>query len=401
MKAQMHSTVFKIVCLYLAIQIETSSAERWNCPFDYLYHWGDGVTDIGNSIHVLPKITIPAGRKPYGMTYPGSPTGRWSDGLVDFDFSAEDFGLPNIQPYLNMSQSKAASYDGVIFSVAGSPVLHRKFFELRDIVIPPYAVPLNEQMHWFRKHLKYVCHSPSECTEWMGKSLVLMGDIEGNDIGYALTQGKTIAEVRTYVPAIVRALIIRARETIILGAKRVIIPGNGPLGCFPYILTALETDNPDAYDEYGCLKTVNKFTVWKNKQLKKAMVKLKDEYPDVHILYGDMYNGLRRYIINSSVIGPDLVNRALKTCCGIGGKYNFDPKRFCSHKGVPVCSNPDEYVFWDGMHFTQEAQMRVEKSLIGPALEALNCTQQDTTDSYYMDSWATTYVRASHDLASM
>ncbi|CAA0833314.1 GDSL esterase/lipase [Striga hermonthica] len=260
MKAQMHSTVFTIVCLHLAIQIGTSSAEGWNCPFDYLYHWGDGVTDIGNSIHVLPKITIPAGRKPYGMTYPGFPTGRWSDGLVDFDFSAEDFGLPNIQPYLNMSQSKAASYDGVIFSVAGSPVLHRKFFELRDIVIPPYAVPLNQQMHWFRKHLKYVCHSPS---------------------------------------------------------------------------------------------------------------------------------------------GPDLVNRALKTCCGIGGKYNFDPKRFCSHKGVPVCSNPDEYVFWDGMHFTQEAQMRVEKSLIVPALQALNCTQLETTDSYYTDSWATTYIRASDDLASM
>ncbi|CAA0833342.1 GDSL esterase/lipase [Striga hermonthica] len=394
------STVFKVVCLYLAIQIGTSSAQGWNCPFNYLYHWGDGVTDIGNSIYVLPRITIPAGRKPYGMTYPGYPTGRWSDGLVDFDYSAQDLGLPNIQPYFNMNQSNAANYDGVIFSVARSPVLDRKFFRERNIVIPRYAVSLSQQIRRFKRHLTYVCNSPSECSEWIGNSLALMGDIEGNDIGYALTQGKTIEEVKTYVPVIVKALIDRSREIIKLGAKRMIIPGNGPLGCYPYILTELKSNNPKDYDELGCLATVNNFTVWKNNYLLNAMVTLENEFPDVQILYGDMYTGLRTLIVNSTVIGPDGVNRALKSCCGIGGKYNFDRKRFCGDKGVPVCSNPKDYVFWDGMHYTQEGQMRVEKSLIFDALATLNCTPPDTTVPY-LGSWATTYMRASHYLASM
>ncbi|KAK6122941.1 hypothetical protein DH2020_043318 [Rehmannia glutinosa] len=229
-------------------------------PPDYLYHFGDGVTDIGNSIYVLPKVTIPHGRWPYGMTFPGYPTGRWSD--------AEDFGLPDIVPYLNMNHTRAASYHGVIFSVGRSPVL-------------------------------------DHCSEWIGNSLVLMGDIEGNDIGYALTQGKSIEEVQTYVPAIVKAIIDATREVIELGATQAIIPGNAPLGCLPYILTALRTKDSTAYDELGCLKSVNDLTIWKNDYLQQAITNLSSEYPNVRILYGPMYDGVLSLIANASVIGPD------------------------------------------------------------------------------------------------
>lgn len=47
----------------------------------------------------------------------------------------------------------------------------------------------------------------SDCASKMGNSLILMGDIEGNDIGYSLTQGKSIAQVRTYLPHVIRAQI--------------------------------------------------------------------------------------------------------------------------------------------------------------------------------------------------
>ncbi|GFP95605.1 acetylajmalan esterase [Phtheirospermum japonicum] len=356
-----YSSMLKVICFYLVIQFGTTFSQGPSCPFEYLYHFGDGVTDTGNSIYVLPKVTIPAGRPPYGRTFPGYPTGRWSDGLVDFDYTAEDFGLPDIVPYLTMNHSIAETYHGVIFSVARSPVLDRKFFRNRNIAIPAYAVPLSQQMAWFRDHLKTICTSRSDCSEWIGNSLVLMGDIEGNDIGYALTQGKTIKQVRKYVPAIVKAIIDATRETINLGAKRVIIPGNGPLGCSPYILTALRTNDTTAYDELGCLKSVNDFTIWKNDYLQRAITDLSNEFPDVQILFGPMYDGPSG-------------NSALKSCCGIGGKYNYDPKRFCGDKGVPVCKNPNDYIFWDGLHFTQQTHWEIEDMLVRPALETLNCT---------------------------
>ncbi|GER27909.1 GDSL esterase/lipase [Striga asiatica] len=300
------SSMFKIVCVFLVLQFGPGLSQGPSCPFEYLYHFGDGVTDNGNSIYVLPKVQIPAGRKPYGMTYPGYPTGRWSDGRVDFDYTAEDFGLPEIVPYLNMNHSRAAEYHGVIFSTARSPVLDFSFFKKRNIVVPPYAVPLSTQMRWFKRHLKTICDSRSECSEWIGSSLVLMGDIEGNDITYALTQGKTIKEARSYVPAIIKAQIDATRETIKLGARRVIIPGNGPLGCYPFILTALQTKDPTAYDELGCLKSVNELAVWKNDYLLRAMDDLRREFPNVLILYGGLYDGIRTIIANASVIGKIL-----------------------------------------------------------------------------------------------
>ncbi|KAK6121726.1 hypothetical protein DH2020_044536 [Rehmannia glutinosa] len=212
-----------------------------------------------------------------------------------------------------------------------------------------------------------------DCSEWIGNSLVLMGDIEGNDIGYALTQGKSIEEVKTYVPAIVKAIIDATRETIKLGATRAIIPGNGPLGCVPYILTALRTNDTTAYDELGCLKSVNDLVILKNDHLQQAITNLSSEFPNVRILYGPMYDGVRSLIANASVIGPD-GNSALKSCCGIGGKYNYNSKIFCGDKGVPVCSNPNDYIFWDGIHFTQQTQWEMEDMLVRPALETLSCT---------------------------
>ncbi|KAL3635076.1 hypothetical protein CASFOL_022130 [Castilleja foliolosa] len=368
-----YSSMLKIICFYFVIQFSTTFSQNPTCPFDYLYHFGDGVTDIGNSIHVLPEVTIPGGRPPYGRTFPGYPTGRWSDGLIDFDYTSEDFGLPNIVPYLTMNTTAPKSYDGVIFSVARSPVLSRKFFQSRNIVIPDYAVPLKQQFAWFKKHLKTICTSKSDCADWIGNSLVLMGDIEGNDIGYALTQGKSIKEVRKYVPAIVKAIIDASRETIKLGAKRMIIPGNGPLGCSPYILTALRTNDTTAYDELGCLKSVNDFIIYKNDYLQRAITDLSNEFPDLQILFGPMYDGVRILITNASVIGPN-GNSALKSCCGIGGQYNYDPKRFCGDEGVPVCDNPNEYIFWDGLHFTQQTHWEIEDMLVRPALITLNCT---------------------------
>ncbi|GFQ08480.1 acetylajmalan esterase, partial [Phtheirospermum japonicum] len=328
------------------------------CPFQYLYHFGDGVTDVGNSIKVLPwGPSLPAARLPYGRTFPGRPTGRWGDGLIDFDYAAADFGFPTITPYLS---SNSSSSNGVIFSVARSPVLDHMFFKSRGVKIPPYAVPLSVQLSWFKTHLKSICSTLKDCADRLGNSLVLMGDIEANDIGYALVQGKSIKEVQTYVPYVTQAQISATREVIKMGAKQIIIPGNAPIGCFPYILTALRSNDPAAYDDLGCLKSVNDLITFKNDNLQQAINNLRKEFPDVRIMYGPMIEG-------------PYGNIALKACCGIGGKYNYDSKRFCGSRGVPVCSNPDKYIFWDGLHFTQEASARIERILIQPALTTLNC----------------------------
>lgn len=157
-----------------------------------------------------------------------------------------------------------------------------------------------------------------------------------------------------------------------MGAKLVIIPGSAPIGCYPYILTALRSRDPTAYDDLGCLKSVNDLITLKNNYLQKAIDNLQMEYPNVSIYYGPFGDGVLS-VLNETSRGPD-GKLTLKACCGTGGKYNYNSKRFCGSRGVGVCSNPEKYVFWDGLHLTHRASARIEQILIRSALSTFNCT---------------------------
>ncbi|KAL3642147.1 hypothetical protein CASFOL_012962 [Castilleja foliolosa] len=361
-----------IICFFISLLARgATSIQSVKCPFNYLYHFGDDASDTGNSIRLLPfGPSLPAARLPYGTTNPGRPTGRWSNGLIEFDYTAAYLGLPNNVPYLLMNES-TRDY-GVIFSVARSPVLDPSFFTSRGIQIPPYVVPLSGQLSWFKSYLKTICSTPKDCADRLGNSLLFMGDNEANDIAYSLVQGKSIKEVTTYVPLVIGAMVEATREWIKMGARRIIIPGSAPLGCYPYILTVLPTNDSTAYDHLGCLKSVNNLIVSKNTAIQAEIVKLSLEFPTTQILYADIYTNVRTIIQQNYIAGRG--DFTLKACCGIGGKYNYDSQRFCGDSGVPVCSNPNEYIYWDGIHYTQEAYNRYLKLIVLPTLLALKCT---------------------------
>ncbi|KAK4489080.1 hypothetical protein RD792_004874 [Penstemon davidsonii] len=350
-------------------------SQNTRCPFDLLYHMGDGVFDNGNSIANRPYgSSLPAASLPYGETYPGRPTGRWSNGLLDIDYGAQGLGFQQITAYLS---GNATSANAIMFAVARSPVLDRAFFTARNIRIPPYAASLSVQISWFKKYLSTICITPEDCADKLGNALVLFGDAEANDISFSLIQGKSFREVQSYIPYVTEAQINAAREVIQLGATRVIIPGNAPIGCYPFILTELASNNTADYDEFGCLKTVNDLIALKNNDLQQAIDDLREEFPDTFILYADFYNSeqsLIRETILSSKCFLCRANFTLQACCGTGGKYNYDSRRFCGSSGVPVCSDPNQYLFWDGIHLTQEANNRLSTALQQSTLSALNCT---------------------------
>lgn len=47
----------------------------------------------------------------------------------------------------------------------------------------------------------------SDCAQRLSRSLVIVGEIGSNDFLYSFSQGKSIQEVRTYVPSLVRETI--------------------------------------------------------------------------------------------------------------------------------------------------------------------------------------------------
>lgn len=45
----------------------------------------------------------------------------------------------------------------------------------------------------------------------------------------------------------------------------------------------------------------------------------------------------------------------MRACCGAPGfgTLNYNPAVNCGNAGSNKCANPDEYVNWDGVHFTE------------------------------------------------
>lgn len=363
----------KTICLLLIVTILTTNAQNTTntrCPFEYLYHLGDGVFDNGNAIaHVPLGPGLPAATLPYGTTHPEDlATGRWCDGLLDIDYGAQGLGFSEITAYLAPNSSSA---NAIMFAVARSPVLDNTFFRARGIRIPPYTASLRVQMNWFRRYLNTSSTSASDRRNRIVNSLFLFGDVEGNDITYALLQGRSVHQVKGYITYITNAQIDAAREVIRMGATRVIIPGNAPMGCYPFILTGLPSNRSSDYDDIGCLKSVNNLMVLKNNDLQQGIRILQREFPNIFINYADFYH-TELALIRETFFEHG--NIALQACCGVGGRYNYNSRRFCGSQGVPVCSNPNDYFFWDGIHLTQEGNNRLSAVLADAALPNLGCT---------------------------
>ncbi|XP_027172263.1 GDSL esterase/lipase At5g03980-like [Coffea eugenioides] len=376
-QATMYSTLkrclFILVC-FLIVSPTAFTAQETICPFQHIYQFGDSISDTGNIILKGGLASVsPSSRLPYGMTSFHRPTGRCSNGLLMIDFISRALNLPLLDPYLKRT---GVFNQGVDFAVAGSTALDTSFFQARNIPVPISNTPLSAQMQWFKDHLKSVCRSPSDCAARLQRSLIMMGEIGGNDYNHAFFNGKSIQEVRTYVRHVVSAIINGVREVVRLGAVRVVVPGNFPIGCIPIYLTSFANPDPEAYDQMGCLREVNEFARYHNNYLQRALhslrQKLKRDNPNVVVVYADYYGALESVLARAPFLGFDR-GSLLKSCCGIGGIYNYDGRRMCGTPGVPVCREPEKYIHWDGIHMTQKAYRHMSEFLISDMLSKMQC----------------------------
>nr|XP_009765723.1 PREDICTED: acetylajmalan esterase-like [Nicotiana sylvestris] len=174
-------------------------------PYEFIFHVGDSLADTGNLVR-LPNAntTYRADHYPYGRNYFGEPTGRFSDGRLTIDYIAKALNLRLLKPYL---QKEAKFSHGVNFAVGGSTVLRSPYYETRNISMPTYNRSLKVQHGWLTTYLKATCYTLQNCSKVLGKSLFMFGEIGGNVYYQAFSQGKSIEEVKTYVPYIAKAIV--------------------------------------------------------------------------------------------------------------------------------------------------------------------------------------------------
>ncbi|CAL5349625.1 unnamed protein product [Camellia sinensis] len=274
--------------------------------------------------------------------------------------------LPLLNPYLERN----ASFDhGANFAVAGCTALDSSFLAARGIQTPIINTPLSVQLNWFRTLLNSTCPSQAECVRRLKRALVFVGEIGDNDVNYALAEGKSIQEMLikkspfrrfNLISQILFGSLSVELEVIRLGAIRIVVPGNFPVGCFPIYLSKSNSTDPRVYDDLGCLRSLNELIVFQNNLLQKAIGSLRQEFPHVVVLYADYYSCFQSILRRALYLGFDKQS-LLRACCGIGGTYNYDANRTCGSQDVPVCPNPKHYIHWDGIHLTQEAHYRISE----------------------------------------
>ncbi|KAM3704771.1 hypothetical protein ACJW30_03G032300 [Castanea mollissima] len=284
---------------------------------------------------------------------------------------AESAGIPFLSPYLNKDALFVRGH-GVNFAVAGATALPLSVPGEKNNSSPFADSSLSVQLDWMSTFFSNICFDHDDCVEKLKTSLFMVGEIGGNDYNYPLIQGKTFEEVRSLVPKVVKAIKDAVTRVIGYGAVRVVVPGNFPIGCLPIYLTILHTNNSAHYDEFHCLKGLNTLSTYHNNQLKQAIGDLIKENPNAVIVYGDYYNAFQYVYHNAAHLGFDAAS-VQKSCCGVGGAYDFTLENMCGGRDVPVCPNPDERISWDGIYMTQKAYQNMANWIINDILSKLNC----------------------------
>ncbi|GJY60914.1 SGNH hydrolase-type esterase domain-containing protein [Tanacetum coccineum] len=279
-------------------------------------------------------------------------------------YAAESLELPLVPPYVHDREidNALAFGQGVNYAVAGATALNTSDLATRGILNLMTNASLEVQLEWFKRSLPSICGNTSDCKNFIGRSLILVGEIGGNDYNYPILEGKPVDELNSLVPLVIDRIISVVNELIEMGAQTLVVPGNFPVGCLSAYLTICGSEKEEYDPETGCLVRLNEFAEYHNELLQTRLNQIRELHPNVNVIYADYYNAAIKIYRSPDKFG--FANGALKACCGGGGgPYNFNLLVECGLPSATVCDQPDTYVSWDGIHLTEAAYKIISKNL--------------------------------------
>lgn len=288
-----------------------------------VFVFGDSYVDTGN----LQKTMAAAWRPPYGISFPGQPTGRHSDGKVLTDFIASALKIPTPTPYNQRDSNPNMIRFGMNFATGGTGV-----FDTWP-GLPSMTTQIDQ--------LQRLIGSGEYSTRNLTSSLVVLS-VSGNDYGFYLLQKRSVEGVPSFVQSVIKQLSADLGRLYKIGFRRFALTNMSPMGCLP----AITVEN--SYE--SCNATINTLAIYHNSLLLEAVKGLRKSRADADFVLLDQYSDSMAILQHPTKYGK--FKEPLKPCC-IGQCGATD--KVTGKAMYSLCSHPESAFFFDAVHPTQAA----------------------------------------------
>ncbi|PON58391.1 Lipase [Trema orientale] len=311
-----------------------------------LFVFGDSYADTGNSR----KDTAASWKPPYGITFPGKPAGRFSNGRVLTDYLASFLGIKSPVPYRQIKSVNTSELKyGMNFAFGGTGVFNTMEKEPN----------MSTQISFFEEILEKNLYSKRDLN-----SSVALVSVAGNDYGAYLAKGgnnNNMEGLQNFTTSIIDQLVENMRRILSLGVRKIAVTALEPLGCLPPFTAS------SSYKD--CTQTFNSVSDFHNKILQQKLQTLNNQSTEIlHIVVLDLQSSFisafKSIRTNISTGNVSTLLSPMKPCCvGISKEYSCGSFDENGAKKYILCKNPELSFFWDMIHPSQNGWNAVFSAL--------------------------------------
>lgn len=314
-----------------------------------LFIFGDSVVDAGNNnnLHTIVKSNFP----PYGRDFNNQmPTGRFCNGKLAADFTAENLGFTTYPPaYLNLQEKGKNLLNGANFASGASG-----YFDPTAKLY--HAISLEQQLEHYKEcqNILVGVAGKSNASSIISGAIYLVS-AGSSDFVQNYYINPLLYKVFTadqFSDILIQHYTIFIQNLYALGARKIGVTTLPPLGCLPAAITLFGSHSNE------CVDRLNNDALNFNTKLNTTSQNLQKVLSNLTLAVLDIYQPLHDLVTKPTENG---FYEARKACCGTG---LIETSILCNKDSIGTCANATEYVFWDGFHPSEAANKVLADDLL-------------------------------------